>query len=483
MRDVSKARYPFAVSNPVNHSSQTPFQQADSSTGNGREQRDRPNVKHARPTPSPSPPEPVNRPSDDTRIPLQQQRQTSAISRAHPLRTAGAECLPRNVRSLYLHVPFCSHKCHYCDFYSLVDTQDRQEAFVERLIRELHGLSPFGSRGPLRTVFVGGGTPSLLRIDLWERLLETLADQFDFSAIAQGRGEFTVECNPESVTPGLLKTLRAGGVDRISMGAQSFHAAHLKTLDRVHNPATVRPAIEMAREAGFERLSVDLIFGVPGQTLDEWRRDLDSALALGTEHLSCYNLTYEQGTAMTARLNRGEFAPADEDVEVDMYELTVDHLAAAGLRRYEISNYSKPGRESRHNLAYWRQEEWLAAGPSASGHIGGWRWKNVARLDDYLRASPDGFPDVADSEAPDAARALRERMWTGLRLWEGLDAASTLEDVRKFDGAASERLRAAADKARDQGLLTEENGRWVLNKRGMLVADSIVVDFMAAIDG
>ena len=399
------------------------------------------------------------------------------------MRTAGAEDVPRNVRSLYLHVPFCSHKCHYCDFYSLVDTQDRQEAFVERLIRELHGLSPFAQDGPLRTVFVGGGTPSLLRVDLWDRLLGTLRDRFDLTEIAQGRGEFTVECNPESVTPRLLEVLRAGGVDRISMGAQSFHAAHLKTLDRLHNPATVGPAIQMARDAGFERLSVDLIFGVPEQTIDEWRNDLDSALELGTEHLSCYNLTYEQGTAMTARLNRGEFAPADEDVEVDMYELTVDHLAAAGLRRYEISNYSKPGREAQHNLAYWRQEQWLAAGPSASGHVGGWRWKNVARLDDYLRASPDGFPDVADCEAPEPARAMRERMWTGLRLWEGLDVASTLDCVRSFDASAVERLRAAAGKARDAGLLDELNGRWVLNKRGMLVADSIVVDFMSALDG
>jgi oxygen-independent coproporphyrinogen-3 oxidase len=399
------------------------------------------------------------------------------------LRTGGAGGLHQNVRSLYLHVPFCSHKCHYCDFYSLVDTQDRQEAFVERLIRELHGLSSYASQQPLKTVFVGGGTPSLLRVDLWEKLLGTLAERFDLSAIRAGRGEFTVECNPESVTPPLLRVLRTGGVDRVSMGAQSFHAAHLKTLERLHNPATVGPAIQMARDAGFERLSVDLIFGVPGQTLDEWRNDLDSALALGTEHLSCYNLTYEQGTAMTARLNRGEFSPADEDVEVDMYELTVDHLAAAGLRRYEISNYSKPGRESQHNLAYWRQEEWLAAGPSASGHVTGWRWKNVARLDDYLRASPDGLPAVADAEAPDAARAMRERMWTGLRLWEGLDAAATLEEVRKFDPSAVEKLRGAANKARDQGMLDEVDGRWVLNKRGMLVADSIVVDFMAALDG
>lgn len=398
------------------------------------------------------------------------------------MRTAGAELQQESVRSLYLHVPFCSHKCHYCDFYSLVDTQDRQEAFTQRLIQELHGLAPFAAGTPLGTIFVGGGTPSLLRVPLWKRLLEALTDRFDLSGIRQGRGEFTVECNPESVSPELLDTLRGTGADRISMGAQSFDRAHLKTLDRIHNPESVSRAVAMARSAGFERLSIDLIFGIPGQTLDDWKRDLDSALSLGTEHLSCYNLTYEQGTAMTARLARGEFQPADEDVEVDMYEMTVDHLAAAGFRRYEISNYSKPGREALHNLAYWRQENWLAAGPSASGHVGGWRWKNVARLDDYLRASADGLPEVADAEAPDRARALRERVWTGLRLWEGLDAESTIAAAGQIRDSAARALQDAVHRVREQGLLDDSGGRWVLNKRGMLIADSIVVDLMAALD-
>ncbi|MBX3389905.1 MAG: radical SAM family heme chaperone HemW [Phycisphaeraceae bacterium] len=398
------------------------------------------------------------------------------------MRTGGAGVLQRSVRSLYLHVPFCSHKCHYCDFYSLVDKQDRQQAFTDRLIRELHGLSDPAQGPALRTIFVGGGTPSLLRLDLWRRLIDALDDCFDLSEIRRGEGEFTVECNPESVSPELLGLLRAGGVDRISMGAQSFHRAHLKTLERQHDPATVGAAIRMARDEGFRRLSVDLIFGIPGQSLEDWRRDLDSALALETEHLSCYNLTYEQGTAMTARLQRGEFAPADEDVEVEMYEFTERHLASAGLLRYEVSNYAKPGCESRHNLSYWRQEEWLAAGPSASGHVAGWRWKNVPRLDDYLRESSDGLPDVVDVEPPDASRALRERIWTGLRLREGLDSDATLAEVRAISVRASERLAAVVATNRASGMLTDADGRWALTDRGMLIADGIVVDFMAALD-
>jgi len=276
----------------------------------------------------------------DTAIPVLGQRRRSAREAL----CAGG--FPRSptwdsgpVRSLYIHVPFCFHKCHYCDFYSLVDTRDRQGPFVERLIRELTALAPWAGGQPLRTIFVGGGTPSLLRVELWERLLAALRERFDLSGMhPDGPGEFTVECNPETVTPELMATLAAGGVNRVSVGAQSFDERHLKTLERWHNPENVGRAIELARAAGVPRQSVDLIFGIPGQTLEEWASDLGRALALGTTHLSCYNLTYEAGTAMTARLKRGEFSPADEDVEVAMYAHTLECLRGAGIDRYEVSN-------------------------------------------------------------------------------------------------------------------------------------------------
>jgi oxygen-independent coproporphyrinogen-3 oxidase len=251
---------------------------------------------------------------------------------------------------LYVHVPFCFHKCHYCDFYSLVDNRDRQAAFVERLEHELAAQAPLTQGQPLHTIFFGGGTPSLLRVDLWKRLLAFLNTTFDLSAIHRGVGEFTVECNPETVTPELMATLRAGGVDRISLGAQSFNPAHLKTLERWHDPANVARAIALARDAGIARQSIDLIFGIPGQTLADWTSDLEHAIALQTEHLSCYNLTYEPNTAMTARLKRGEFAAADEDVEVEMYETT--------LRGQQL-------REARRRIA--TQPRVLAAGAVAGG--------------------------------------------------------------------------------------------------------------------
>jgi oxygen-independent coproporphyrinogen-3 oxidase len=381
---------------------------------------------------------------------------------AHPLeslRARGGVSVP--VQALYIHVPFCFHKCHYCDFYSIVDTRDRQGPFTDRLIAELAHIAPLA--GTLTSIFVGGGTPTLLRTDLWARLLATLHDRFEL-----GGAEFTVECNPETASDELFGTLANGGVNRISIGAQSFNPRHLKTLERWHDPANVGRAIELARSAGIARQSVDLIFGIPGQTLADWEADLNEAVMFGVEHLSCYALTYEPNTAMTARMERGQFEPADEDLEADMLQLTLDTLRARGYDRYEVSNYARPGAECSHNLAYWRQEQWLAAGPSASGHVAGWRWKNVPRLDSYLSApSARGVPPAIDVEEPDARRAMAERIMTGLRLREGIDAS-------ELPGG----LHAEALRQHERGHLEIDGDRWRLTDRGMMLADGIAAEFM-----
>lgn len=451
------------------------------------------------------------------------------------------------IRSLYIHIPFCTHKCHYCDFYSFVDTRDQQSAFVDRLIAELRFLAPH-ARGegnadqqhaavPLKTIFIGGGTPSLLRVGLWERLLRVLSGEFDLSLmgprkaneqvggdgarILRERGEFTVECNPETTTPELLGLLHSFGVNRVSIGAQSFHTRHLKTLERLHNPENVERAVRLAREAGIERQSVDLIYAIPGQTLDEWAADLDRARSLGTTHLSCYNLTYEPNTAMTKRLMQGEFEPLDDETEAAMYELTLERLSAEvdgpkgecdGLEQYEVSNFARPGDESLHNLAYWRQEQWLAAGPSASGHAyagptmraGSWRWKNVPRLGDYLASEPGacgttasgtgasgtgssgaGASPVVDLESPDPARLIRERIMMGLRLREGLDAELLLDDVAAVAPTSLETLLRVAARHREAGYLLEDEAtgarRWRLTPEGMMLCDGLAGELMRAV--
>lgn len=403
------------------------------------------------------------------------------ISAATPL---GAAADAPAASSLYIHIPFCFHKCHYCDFYSIVDTRDRQESFTNRLCREISALAARSPRGPLRTVFVGGGTPTLLRVELWERLLACLRNRFDLASSTTGSDpagalEFTVECNPETASAELMSCLAAGGVNRLSVGAQSFNPLHLETLERWHDPENVLRAIELARAAGIARQSLDLIFAIPGQTLDDWREDLRCALQIGTTHISCYNLTYEPNTAMTARLERGAFAPACDEVEAEMYETTLSTLRAAGLERYEVSNYARPGDEARHNLAYWRQEQWLAAGPSASAHIAGHRWKNTPRLDDYLSFDDEGFAPIVDHEPPDPERALVERIMTGLRLAEGVPVDELKSRAR---GEAAEQLHRVANRWVASGHMLDSDARWRLTDAGFLIADTIVADLAAAIE-
>lgn len=388
-------------------------------------------------------------------------------------------------RSLYVHVPFCFHKCHYCDFYSFVDTQDRQGLFVDRLVSELRALAPHArsSRdGGLDTVFVGGGTPSLLAVPLWERLLQEFHGVF---ALAPG-AEFTVECNPETVTPELMQTLVRGGVTRVSMGAQSFETRHLKTLERWHDPQSVERALGVARDAGIARRSVDLIFGVPEQTPAEWRSDLTRALGLlggeAIEHISCYALTYEPNTAMTRRLELGDFEPMDEDVEAQMYRDTLAILRDAGFGRYEVSNFARPGAECRHNMAYWRQEDWLAAGPSGSAHIGGQRWKNIPRLTDWMEGveASGGYSPIVDFEGVDPGRAVRELVMTTVRLAEGMPVERVMSAL---DDAARDRLTSAAVPLESRGWLTRAPGAWRLTDEGFLFADGVASELMSAIAG
>jgi oxygen-independent coproporphyrinogen-3 oxidase len=438
---------------------------------------------------------------NDTRYSLPQQ--TAQIP-GKPVHPSAVECLGPTTNaalSLYIHTPFCVHKCHYCDFYSFVDNRDQQVAFVDRLIDELGHLAHHA--GPLRTIFVGGGTPSLLRAELWQRLLRELDQRFDLSLIRAARREldasdglnntpeFTVECNPESASLELMHVFRAGGVNRVSIGAQSFIPKHLKTLERWHDPDNVARALEHARAAGIERQSIDLIYAIPGQTLDDWHADLTRALTLNTTHLSCYNLTYEANTPMHVRLKRGEFTPIDEETEASMFELTATLLAARGLERYEVSNYAKPGDESTHNLAYWRQYPWLAAGPSASGHAltrintptgehdASHRWKNIGNLGTYLATT--GYAPITDHELPDPARFQREKIMTALRLRSGLDVKLRLEQAEQVSPGSAERLQRKAREFVSDGLLTDDGHRWKLTDRGWLMADFVARKMMGCV--
>jgi len=405
-------------------------------------------------------------------------RPLSAAAVLERVRGVGG-AMPR-IAGLYLHVPFCFHKCHYCDFYSFVDKADQQPAYLSRLESEIAAAAQAGigqpnGCGPLETIFIGGGTPTLLRPDLLRRALAAVASHF---ALARGDAdgyEWTVEANPETVTDEVAAILVEAGVNRVSLGAQSFHPQHLKTLERWHDPASVPRAVERLRRAGLRRLNLDLIFGIPGSTLAEWESDLAKAIDCGPDHLSCYGLTYEPNTAMTKRLELRQFEPCDEDLEAAMYEATLAATEVAGFEQYEISNFAKPGQACRHNLLYWRNESWWALGPSASGHVAGVRWKNVPNLTRWLAESEERMAPIVDCEEVDADTRAGEILLVGLRLREGVPDAVIDAACQTGRGPAR---REAIRQAIERGLLECVAGRVRFTRAGQLLADEVLVELL-----
>ena len=363
---------------------------------------------------------------------------------------------------LYVHVPFCAAKCDYCDFVSVAADADVHRQYVDRVINEMRALAP---RASLRTVFVGGGTPTVLGEALLQRLLDAVREAFDLSAVE----EFSVEANPETVAADKFATLAAGGVNRLSLGAQSFDERLLRTLGRRHRPGAVAEAVTLTRAAGIDDVNLDLVFGVPGQTLDAWRRDLDAALALKPTHVACYGLTIEPGTPLGGRIETGEVAAPDDDMQAAMYECAHDALSAAGFEHYEISNWARPGRRCRHNMQYWLNANWLALGPAAAVHADGLRWTNTRDIAAYLASR--GPAPVAEFEQLDPDRRAGEEIMLRLRLVEG---APTDWLAPRFTAAR----RAALERHVRAGMLDETATHLRLTRRGLLLADSVLSDLL-----
>lgn len=375
---------------------------------------------------------------------------------------------PSFIDALYLHIPFCFHKCHYCDFYSLVEREnhDRQDVFTQRLCDELITRAAEVALKP-RTLFVGGGTPTLLRPNLWAKILETLAS-LDITPRLE---EFTVEANPETVTDELAHVLAKGGVRRTSIGAQSFQPQLLKALERWHDPANVGLAAKRLRAAGVQEINLDLIFAIPGQTMATLKADLDEAMALGPDHLSYYGLTYEPQTALTQRLKMGQVTPAPEELEKEMYEYLLKRLDEEGFEHYEVSNWArrseKGPRVCQHNMAYWQNKNWLGVGPGAGSHVDGYRWKNLPHLAKYLSNTPQ--PPMIDIEPPDVERQLGEALMLGLRLRQGVGLDWYNNAVKANDGR-----RIVIGEMIGLGMMEQTATHLRLTQRGLLVADYIV---------
>ncbi|MCX6500960.1 MAG: radical SAM family heme chaperone HemW [Microbacterium sp.] len=370
---------------------------------------------------------------------------------------------------VYVHVPFCRVRCGYCDFntYTAEELRGSRRDDYPGSVRQEIALARdvLGGLGPLRpaqTVFFGGGTPTLLPGDALASMLDDVRDAF---GIAPG-AEITVEANPDTVTDALAERLAAAGVTRLSIGMQSAVPEVLATLDRTHQPANVATAVQAARAAGLD-VSVDLIYGAPGETLAQWRESVETALALGTDHLSAYALIVEDGTPLARRIRRGELHAPSDDLQADMYELVDELAAGSGLDWYEVSNWARgDAHRSRHNLAYWRGTDWWGFGPGAHSHVGGVRWWNVKHPAAYAQRLAAGQSPAAAREIPDAEATQLERVLLRSRIREGLDLGELSMDGREsVAGLIADGLVEPAAALR---------GRVVLTRSGRLLADAVV---------
>ena len=369
---------------------------------------------------------------------------------------------------LYIHIPFCKAKCAYCDFYSLAHSEEKMDAYMAALLRHLEEVAPRAAGMQVDTVYFGGGTPSYLGAARLCRILQTVLRRYDVARDA----EITLEANPDSAGDWKeLRKLRRAGFNRLSLGVQSTDDALLRRIGRVHTYEQVQQAVMAARKAKFTNLSLDLIYGLPGQSMEDWQRTLADAVALGPEHLSCYGLKLEEGTPLWQQ--RQTLTLPDDDAQADMYLYTVAALGEMGYEQYEISNFAKSGKESRHNLKYWRMEEYAGFGPGAHSDFGGVRYGYVRDIDSYIA----GRLVLSESETDSTLARDYEYVMLSLRTAAGIDR-QTFEKRYRQRFQPMETLFEQYEKA---GLASRTEGGWRLTPRGFLVSNSIIAALQEAL--
>jgi oxygen-independent coproporphyrinogen-3 oxidase len=369
----------------------------------------------------------------------------------------------------YLHIPFCRKKCPYCDFYSITDSDNYISAFIEAAILEINksAESDFG-RLIYDSIYIGGGAPSLLDPADIERLLDNIRANYNID----DDSEITLECNPSSLTENKIQGYRKAGINRISLGIQSFSDEYLNTLGRLHNSADAVKSYRMIKEAGYTNVSIDLIYGTPDQTISDWESDLEMAVELGPRHISAYNLIIENGTEFDRLLEQGKLDLPSDDEQSEMYDLLNSKLNKAGYQRYEISNFAKPGFECRHNLKYWTGKPYMGSGPSAVSFDGGTRRKNKADITEYIKSIQSGADIPADTEIIDRETALEESIISGLRMASGLSVDFLKRqfnyDILREKGGAIELLIA-------ENMIVIEGGHIKLTDKALFISDSVMV--------
>ena len=371
---------------------------------------------------------------------------------------------------LYVHVPFCSAICNYCTFNRGLFDHGQKTEYVRAVLKEIRDA---GDLAPADTIFFGGGTPSLLEPEEVGAIVTACRESF---ALA-GDAEVTLEANPESVSEERLAGFRAAGINRLSFGVQSFSDAELQRLSRLHSASRAQEAFGMARAAGFDNISIDLMMWLPQQTIEEWLTSVDSLIALGPEHASLYLLEIYQNSPLRDAMAKSKWAVAPDDDAAEMYLLAMERLDGAGYEQYEISNVSRPERQSRHNLKYWTDGEWLGFGPGAHSTRGGVRWRNLSATQEYIGAVQTGGQLIAERRILSRQDGIEEALFTRLRLTDGINSGLVRSrygvDVWDQYGAELQRFVEA-------GVLIYDGRRLKLTRAGMLLANEIMTVFLGS---
>jgi oxygen-independent coproporphyrinogen-3 oxidase len=377
-----------------------------------------------------------------------------------------------NPLGLYLHIPYCLHKCGYCDFNSHPENREESEIYVSALLSEIEHYAPQLAGKTVSTVFFGGGTPTLLPPASLDKILGKVKNHYNLSRDC----EITIEANPATVKQETLDQIRSSGFNRISIGVQSFDADELKLLERVHSVEEIHTTLHRARLAGFDNLSLDLMSGLPGQSLEKWKSNLLQALDKKPDHISAYGLTIEPATSFFKLQERGLLRLPPENIQLEMLQTTIEILPSAGYDQYEISNFARPGFESRHNLNYWDNGEYLGLGAGASSYLNGERFKNTNLPSRYIREVQAGGAAVESTEKLDLLHAMGETIMLGLRRLKGIPIE---EFENRFQISFQKVYGKVIDPLLEEGLITLNQNRMALSREGIFLADSVILNFLA----
>lgn len=370
---------------------------------------------------------------------------------------------------IYIHIPFCKKLCFYCDFYHVVSPKD-SSAFIEALGQEAEIRSDYLKNETVSSLYLGGGTPSVFSINELDAILNKIRNHYKITDDC----EITIEVNPDDVRPGYAEDLRKLGINRISLGIQSWHDHDLKMLNRRHDSDQAVKALNSVLNAGYDNVTIDLIYGLPGMSLKDWESNLDFSLRFNIQHLSAYHLTFEEGTVFGRMLAKGDISEIDEDESAAQFNLLIDKAESAGFIHYEISNFGRPGYFSLHNSNYWKQVNYIGLGPSAHSFNGYSRQWNIRDLKGYIKAVNSGNP-FFESEDLDIKTRFNEYIMTSLRTMWGID----LEYVEKlFEKEGYDYVLNLAGKYKSYGLMKQEKNSLVLTNQGKLISDNIISEFM-----